>query len=1039
MRIFLSYGHDEHAPLAEQIKKDLIARGHDVWFDLDRLKPGGDWENYIEEGLEWVSSNHTQGRIILLMTPHSIRRPDGYCLNEIALALSRRLDIIPIMVVWSEPPLSIYRIQWLDMKDCVPIQQRAEKYEIKFEQLIEALEYNRLDFEGTQARLIKMLDPLPFDADILIHLPQFTGRQWIFLDIDNWLSDPQAQRIFWIIGKPGVGKTALSAWLCHHRREIVAFHFCRHGHTQKSDQKKCVLSIAYQLSSQLPDYQTRLKSLALEEIISKSDAKTLFDMLIVQPLSGNFPKPDRKIVILIDALDEANKGQTNDLAAFIASEFKKTPDWLRLIITSRNDPVVKFWFQDIDPYCLDDYVQKNESDIREYLFRELKPFFKEMEMLVNTIITKSEGNFLYAQYLCRELAIRRISVDQINNFPKGLGAIYAQFFEREYPVKDEDKRPGGSDIDFYKENCRHVLETVAAACEPLNIENIASIIGCNDDYQLNEIINSFGSLFLQVDDIIRPFHISVMEWLTSRNFAGPYFISESQGHILLADYGWQEYKQDHANMSGYTQAHLPTHLLKTKRFEDLINLLNNQEYFEKLWYSNEFFVKEIWTNIENNSRFRLLGVYRPVIDNPAQHHGKFINCVALLLSDTGYSLESKSLWEYLVGFYRRKREYQNLQSVLSDFAWSLDLRGEPDRAMELYKEQEQICKEIMNKKGLQISLVRQANIYHDMGKLDLAMELYKEQEQICKELKDNYWLQKSLGNQGIIHDIRGELDKAMELYKEQERICEEIGNWDGFQKCLGHQGNIHYTKDNLEKALELYQKQEQICKKISHKRGLQYALGSQAMIFHSRGNLATAMECYKRQENICLEIDNKDGLQASLGNQGVIYEEWDELDEAMKLYDEQERICKSIHKLEGIQIAIGHRANIYFDRNELDRAKELYNEQLKICREMENKDGIQKILGNLAIIYHIRGDLDTALKLYEEQERICREIENKKDLAKSLIHQAYLLVNDPLQRQTALSIAEEANQYAIENNNTFLANYILPKLEFIREMQKKDG
>ncbi|MCK4818787.1 hypothetical protein KA005_23645, partial [bacterium] len=348
-----------------------------------------------------------------------------------------------------------------------------------------------------------------------------------------------------------------------------------------------------------------------------------------------------------------------------------------MIITTRNDPVVKFWFQDVDPYCLDDYAQKNEQDIREYLFRELKPFFEEIEMLVNiinTVITKSEGNFLYAQYICKELASARLSGDQINNFPKGLGAVYAQFFEREYPVKDEDKRPGCSDIDFYKEHCRRVLETIAAACEPLNIEHMASIVGWNDDYQLNEIINSFGSLFLQVDDIIRPFHISVMEWLTTKNYAGPYFISESRGHILLADYGWQEYKQDPANMSGYTQAHLPTHLLKTKRFEDLITLLMNQKYFENIWHSNEFFVKEIWTNIEDNSRFGLVDVYKPVIDNPVQYRDKFINCIALLLSDTGYSLESISLWEYLVGFYRRKREYQNLQSVLSDFAWSLYLR-----------------------------------------------------------------------------------------------------------------------------------------------------------------------------------------------------------------------------------------------------------------------------------------------------------------------------------------------------------------------------
>jgi DNA-directed RNA polymerase subunit RPC12/RpoP len=70
LRIFLSYGHDEYAALAEQLKVDLQNNGHEVWFDLDRLKPGGDWETYIEEGFEWVSEVPGSGRFILLMTPH---------------------------------------------------------------------------------------------------------------------------------------------------------------------------------------------------------------------------------------------------------------------------------------------------------------------------------------------------------------------------------------------------------------------------------------------------------------------------------------------------------------------------------------------------------------------------------------------------------------------------------------------------------------------------------------------------------------------------------------------------------------------------------------------------------------------------------------------------------------------------------------------------------------------------------------------------------------------------------------------------------
>lgn len=54
-RIFMSYGHDEYGALAERIRADLEARGHEVWFDKDQLRPGVDWEARIEQGLAWIA------------------------------------------------------------------------------------------------------------------------------------------------------------------------------------------------------------------------------------------------------------------------------------------------------------------------------------------------------------------------------------------------------------------------------------------------------------------------------------------------------------------------------------------------------------------------------------------------------------------------------------------------------------------------------------------------------------------------------------------------------------------------------------------------------------------------------------------------------------------------------------------------------------------------------------------------------------------------------------------------------------------------
>jgi tetratricopeptide (TPR) repeat protein len=567
-RIFLSYGHDEHRTLAERLKEDLQARGHEVWFDADRLIPGADWEQYIEEGLEWAAAIPDRGRVVLVMTPHSVRRPDGYCLNEIARALSRRLTVVPVMVVWCEPPLSICRVQWLDMRDCVPLDAQAAKYEAKLEILAAALESAGPEFEGAFVRLSHVLEPLPFDADLLPHLPHFTGRTSIRNALAAWLADKSAARVFWITGVPGIGKTALAAWLCHHKAEVVAFHLCARGHSLKADPRRCILSIAFQLASQLPDYQTRLTAINLEQLIRETDARTIFDVLISQPLSG-LPRPSGDLVVLVDGLDEASREGTNPLASLLASEFPKTPGWLRLIVTSALTADVTFALQGLKPFPLGADAEENRRDLRDYLAAALARRFPADVVppeIVERILDRSEGLFLYVDALLRDLPAGRLSLERLSAFPRGLGGIYAQYFERQFP-----------DVIHYQHTARPVLETMAASQEPLSLDIIASIHGL-DEYAAERIRADLGSLFPFVDDVPRPFHGSLMAWLTTASRAGPYYVSPKKGHARIASFIWSKYR-DGGRLGGrYGVRHALVHLRTAGELENAFALLQDDAY-----------------------------------------------------------------------------------------------------------------------------------------------------------------------------------------------------------------------------------------------------------------------------------------------------------------------------------------------------------------------------------------------------------------------------------------------------------------------------
>jgi hypothetical protein len=66
-----------------------------------------------------------------------------------------------------------------------------------------------------------------------------------------------------------------------------------------------------------------------------------------------------------------------------------------------------------------------------------------------------------------------------------------------------------------------------------------------------------------------------MEWLTDDNRAGPYFVSVREGHKRLAEFGWRRYQDGVSGMPRYLLAHLPIHMARAERWEELGALLND--------------------------------------------------------------------------------------------------------------------------------------------------------------------------------------------------------------------------------------------------------------------------------------------------------------------------------------------------------------------------------------------------------------------------------------------------------------------------------
>ena len=588
LRIFLSYGHDANEELVRLIKSDLEKRGHDVWFDKNEIKFGDEWRRSITDGI--MSSN----RVLSFLSKYSTRDP-GVCRDEIAIAIGVKGGNIQTILVESElevqPPVNIGHIQWLDMHDWHEKQAIGDAiwetwYQTKLAEIVQVVESEESRrFAGEIDKLNDYLKPIKSDARISQLLSKgFFGRQWLFEAVENWRQDSKLDsRLFWIMGDPGVGKSAFAAQLTHTRGDtIIAAQFCEWDKSDHRDARRVTCSIAFQLATRLPDYRKFLLTLPEITELDRKDVSELFDYLLANPLHSIIDGGRERYLIVIDALDEAGESGRNPLVEMLAKNANHLPKWLGIVVTSRPEFDVKTPFQALNPFPLDTKSESNRADIRDYLFSKLALQLKnrpDAEKLIEKILEKSEGIFLYVERFCDDVLQKHISLDHPDQFPQGLGGIFAQYFKRRFP-----------DIEKFRKNIRPILRAILATREPLPIEILQQLFNWQDE-ELRDFTHTLGSLFPTAKDVdyetIKPYHKSLVDWLCNEHIAGAYFVSVLEGHRILVKFGEKRLSAapdllTNDGRNGFWERNLIYHCYKSTNWESLIRCFADPEFFWKI-------------------------------------------------------------------------------------------------------------------------------------------------------------------------------------------------------------------------------------------------------------------------------------------------------------------------------------------------------------------------------------------------------------------------------------------------------------------------
>ena len=431
---------------------------------------------------------------------------------------------------------------------------------------------------------------IDFTDYISKHTESFTGREWVFAEIEAWLATPNDARCFIITGEPGIGKTAIAVQFAQ-MYNVAATHFCIGRQAETIDPLNFARSLSQQLTriegfaqcilndqgvhlsaqaSSNQNYGT-LVGMKIDTLVVQAPSATVaFNRVVADPLRRFYSDVfDQQLIILVNALDEAVQHLGPETIVDLLANAQGLPPQVRFVLTSRPEGEVMRHFEQLKSQTLllnaaseenlrdtQNYVRR-QLDASTYLQERLAEHEMQPETLVNHLVTASQGNFLYLVFLLPALADGIQRLDALDALPKGLYEAYRNLLRQ---------RTIGKNIHAWRTLYRPVLGVVAAAQVSLTIKQLAQFTGLGEQVVDDVLLDAqqFFDPTQMSRGQYRFYHQSIAEFLRVKEQAQELWIDLKPAHEGIVNYyrgrasTWEDVNW--SRIDDYGLLHLATHL-----------------------------------------------------------------------------------------------------------------------------------------------------------------------------------------------------------------------------------------------------------------------------------------------------------------------------------------------------------------------------------------------------------------------------------------------------------------------------------------------
>ena len=365
------------------------------------------------------------------------------------------------------------------------------------------------------------------------------GTRSVLSEIECWLAGEQGQRVFWLNGLAGTGKSTIAQTFAETTfadGKLGASFFCSRDFENRSNLQAIFPTLTFQLAYQYPLFRRGLlRVLNAHPDVGLESLCSQMEDLIVGPLKAACIST----LIIIDALDECKDEEPASAILSIISHYTDEIPNVKFFITGQPEPCIRsgfhleslvpitavFKLHGVKPEAVDSDIKlffqiqlphlvKNQSDCD---LTEIWPSPSDIEILYK----KAAGFFIYASTVVKfvtsgiglptkKLALTiSLPLSTTEEGKSGVDQLYTKVLEQAFNgIHTNGSQPY---LDF-----RTVVGTILLLFNPLSIKGLSELLRYHPSHICNTIC-SLHSLLLVPDGIGDPIltiHKSFPDFLT---------------------------------------------------------------------------------------------------------------------------------------------------------------------------------------------------------------------------------------------------------------------------------------------------------------------------------------------------------------------------------------------------------------------------------------------------------------------------------------------------------------------------------------------